>query len=86
MYNSSADKAARKYKAAHIRRIVLDVQLSEYDRIKAAADAAGLPVNTWIKQAIRAALGDSSGSAAGDHAQAVPGTGGGESQGPDFPG
>lgn len=29
------------------------MQLSEYETLKAAADAAGQPVNAYIKQAIR---------------------------------
>lgn len=45
-----------KYAKKNLKRIPLDVQLSEYDRIKAAADAAGEPVNTYIKNAINARL------------------------------
>ena len=46
-------QAVYKYKAKSYKRIPLDVKLSEYDEIKAAADAAGQPINTYIKQAIR---------------------------------
>lgn len=45
-----------KYAKKNLKRIPLDVQLAEYDRIKAAADAAGEPVNTYIKNAINARL------------------------------
>ena len=40
----------------HYKNKILDKirkQLEEYEQIKAAADAAGLPVNTFIKLAIR---------------------------------
>lgn len=43
----------REYKATKIKRVPLDIQLSEYTNIKAAADRAGQGVNTYIKQAIR---------------------------------
>jgi len=42
-----------KYKEKHIKRIPLDVQISEYEQIKAAAEKQNLPVNTFIKNAIR---------------------------------
>ena len=51
-YNEAAYKASQKYKAAHIKRIAFDVQITYYDQIKQAADAAGVGVNTYIKQAI----------------------------------
>lgn len=42
-----------QYKRDNLKRIPLDVPLSEYDLIKQAAQAAGQAVNTYIKQAIR---------------------------------
>lgn len=67
MARTAADNLAQyKYNKEHIKRIPLDVQKTEYERIKAAAVAAGLPVNTWIKNAIRAALGDGDASGAGE--------------------
>lgn len=51
-YNDASNKAAQKYKAAHIKRIPLDVQIEDYERIKAAADRAGFKVNSFIKEAI----------------------------------
>ena len=41
-----------KYAKENLKRIPLDVQLSKYEEIRAAASAAGVPVNTYIKQAI----------------------------------
>lgn len=74
MARTAADNLAQyKYNKAHLKRIPLDVQRAEYERIKAAAGAAGLPVNTWIKNAIRAAMGDGDASGAGDPAGAGPG-------------
>ena len=58
MYNPKYNPGNYAYKEKNIKRIPLDVQKTEYERIKAAAVAAGLPVNTWIKNAIRGALGD----------------------------
>lgn len=40
------------YAQTHLKRIPLDVQKDKYDEIKAAADAAGEKVNTYIKKAI----------------------------------
>ena len=55
-YNESRKQSMMKYAKKNLKRIPLDVQLAEYDRIKAAADAAGEPVNTYIKNAINARL------------------------------
>lgn len=45
-----------QYEKNNLKRIPLNVQLSEYEAIKAAADRAGQPVNTFIKDCIRARL------------------------------
>ena len=42
----------KKYNAANIKRIPLDVQKSDYERIKAAAEDQGETVNGYIKKAI----------------------------------
>lgn len=41
-----------KYARENLKRIPLDVQKEKYEEIKAAATAAALPVNSYIKQAI----------------------------------
>lgn len=47
------NKAQYKYNEKNIKRIPLDVQKTYYDEIlKPAADAAGIGVNTFIKEAI----------------------------------
>ena len=40
------------YAKAKLKRIPLDVQKEKYDQIKAAADAVGEKVNSYIKKAI----------------------------------
>ena len=40
------------YQKEKLKRIPLDVQKEQYERIKAAADAAGESVNGYIKRAI----------------------------------
>ena len=42
-----------EYKKLRLKRVPLDMQLDEYDRLKQAATNAGMPVNSWIKTAIR---------------------------------
>ena len=41
-----------EYARKNIKRVPLDVQKEQYERIKAAADAAGESVNGYIKRAI----------------------------------
>ena len=54
MPRTSADNARQyRYNEKHLKRVPLDVQISYYnDVIKPAAAAAGVGVNTYIKQAI----------------------------------
>ena len=49
----ASNQAQYKYNAAHLKRVPLDMQLSEYEVLKAAAIKASLSVNGFIKQAIR---------------------------------
>ena len=51
-YSESQKKATYKYRANKIKRIPLDVQITKYDQIKAAADRVGESVNGYIKGAI----------------------------------
>ena len=46
-----------RYAKEKLKRIPLDVKKEEYDEIKAAADAAGEKVNTFIKNAIWQRMG-----------------------------
>lgn len=52
-YNETSYKAANKYKKENIKRVPLDMQKSEYEELKAAADAKKEKVNEYIKTAIR---------------------------------
>ena len=45
-------KASIEYAKRSLKRIPLDVQKEKYKQIKAAADAAGEKVNSYIKKAI----------------------------------
>jgi uncharacterized protein (DUF1778 family) len=51
-YNESSYEASKKYKAGKIKRVPLDMQITDYDILQAAANAAGEKVNTYIKNAI----------------------------------
>lgn len=57
-YNEAAYKAAVKYKAENIKRVPLDMQKSEYEELRIAAEAAGEKVNQYIKKAIRKRMED----------------------------
>lgn len=51
-YTEQGYQASLKYKAKNIKRIPLDVQLSKYQELAAAAAAAGESINGYIKKAI----------------------------------
>ena len=55
-YNPKQAQYTMKYAREKLKRIPLDVQLSEYETIKAAALAAGETVNGYIKAAVRARI------------------------------
>ena len=48
----SQKQARYNYAKKALKSIPLDVQKEKYEEIKAAADAAGEPVNGYIKKAI----------------------------------
>lgn len=52
-YNETAYKAANKYKKENIKRVPLDMQITEYEQLKAAAMACNEKVNEYIKKAVR---------------------------------
>lgn len=52
-YTESKKQSILKYAKSHLKRIPLDVQRAEYDRIKAASVMAGETVNGYIKTAVR---------------------------------
>ena len=52
-YDAKALAASRKYKERAIKRVPLDMQITDYEALKKAAAASGEPVNTYIKRAIQ---------------------------------
>lgn len=51
-YTDASYKASSKYRAKKIKRVPLDMQKADYERLAAAASAKGETVNGYIKQAI----------------------------------
>ena len=51
-YTEARGKASIAYAKKALKRIPLDVQKEDYERIKAAADRSGSTVNGFIKTAI----------------------------------
>ena len=51
-YTEAQKRSTLKYAKQNLKRIPLDVQLEHFERIKAAAEKVGEPVNTFIKTAI----------------------------------
>ena len=49
-------RADAKYRSAKRRQIQLDMSIADYERIKAHCEALGVPLATWIKRLIQAAL------------------------------
>ncbi len=74
-YNDKTKQYVYEYKAKNIKRVPLDMPVTEYELLKQAASAAGMPVNSFIKQAIRAAIVQASPAAAADPVQASAGAG-----------
>lgn len=52
-YTESTKEAAIKYKQKKIKRVPLDMQVEEYERIKEQAEKCGESVNGYIKLAVR---------------------------------
>ena len=61
-YNDKTKQYVYEYKAKNIKRVPLDMPITEYEQMKQAAAASGLTVNGFIKQAIRAAMVQASGA------------------------
>ena len=62
--SKASNEAQYRYNAAHLKRVPLDLQISEYEELKQAATAAGMSVNGFIKHTLRAAGAISDRSAA----------------------
>ena len=55
-YNENKKKYDIQYAKEKLKRVPLNLQKEQYERLKAAADAAGLPVNTYIKKVLEDAM------------------------------
>lgn len=51
-YDESSYIASKKYKEKKIKRVPLDMQISDYEKLQSAASEAGEKVNEYIKKAI----------------------------------
>lgn len=51
-YNEKSKDYTIAYAKQNLKRIPLDLKLADYEALKAAAQLAGLPINTFIKSAI----------------------------------
>lgn len=51
-YNEASYEASKKYRASKIKRVPLDMQTADYDRLKAHAESKKESVNGFIKRAI----------------------------------
>jgi len=56
-YSEASKRASFKYKKENIKRIPFDVQIEQYEQIKAYAEAQGKPVNTVLKEIIFREIG-----------------------------
>ena len=52
-YSEKTYQSSVKYKANNIKRVPLDMQIADYEEVKAAAEKAGEKVNQYIKNAIK---------------------------------
>lgn len=52
-YNAKSKEATLKYRAEHIKRVTLDLQVEEYNKIKKYSTERGETVSGFIKRAIR---------------------------------
>ena len=52
-YTDAGKRATMKYAREKLKRVPLDMQLSDYEELKQAAGRAGESVNGYIKQAIK---------------------------------
>ena len=50
------NRAQYRYAAKNLKRVPLDMQISDYEILKAAAQSSGESVNGWIKEAIKRRL------------------------------
>ena len=52
-YSAAQNRASQKYRAAKIKRVPLDVPITEYEAFKTACDAQGDKLNTVLREAMQ---------------------------------
>ena len=55
-YNEKSKAYSLQYARSKLKRVPLDLKISDYDRLQEAAQAAGESVNGYIKKAIFEAM------------------------------
>lgn len=53
MRTEAQKRASNKWRAEKMHRVAIDYTLADYEVVKMAADAAGLPVGTFCREAIK---------------------------------
>ena len=51
--SDAAKKSTIKYAKTHLKRVPLDLQLTDYEKLKTTAENEGIPINRYIKESIK---------------------------------
>lgn len=52
-YSAASYRASQKYKKENVKRVPLDMQIAEYEKLKAHTETTGETVNGFVKRSIR---------------------------------
>ena len=52
MTNEERKEKFEQYRKEHLKRVPLDMQKKDYERLKAHAHMRGVPINRYIKEAV----------------------------------
>ena len=56
MTNEEKKRKFEQYRKEHLKRVPLDMQKTEYERLKVHAAMAGVPINKYIKETLTARM------------------------------
>ena len=56
MTNEEKKRKFEQYRKEHLKRVPLDMQKTEYERLKVHAVMAGVPINKYIKEKLTARM------------------------------
>ena len=56
MTNEEKKRKFEQYRKEHLKRVPLDMQKTEYERLKVHAVMAGVPINKYIKETLTARM------------------------------